>query len=89
MEISGGKQHSGTGVLSQSHCFSFVRAFREAPCLLKALSLLSTSSSRYGVLVERAKQLVNIAQEIENAFLSTLEKRDPEYYQLLRALPTF
>jgi hypothetical protein len=41
------------------------------------------------VLVERAKQLVNIAQEIENAFLSTLEKRDPEYYQLLRALPTF
>ena len=40
---------------------------------------------RYTVLIERAKQLVGFAQQIEAAFLSTLEKRDAEYYHLLKA----
>jgi hypothetical protein len=40
---------------------------------------------RYPVLIERAKQLVGLAQQIEAAFLSALEKRDTEFYQLLRA----
>jgi hypothetical protein len=39
----------------------------------------------YKVLIERAKQLVSIAQGIENAFLSALEKRDAEYYNLMKA----
>jgi Tc toxin complex TcA C-terminal TcB-binding domain len=40
---------------------------------------------RYAVLIERAKQLVTIAQQIEAAFLSTLEKLDAEKYNLLKA----
>ncbi|MCB9236141.1 MAG: hypothetical protein H6581_31120 [Bacteroidia bacterium] len=40
---------------------------------------------RYKVLVERARQLVGIAQQIEAAFLSTLEKRDAEAYSMMRA----
>jgi hypothetical protein len=40
---------------------------------------------RYVVLIERAKQLTGIAQQIEAAFLATLEKRDAEYYHLLKA----
>ncbi len=40
---------------------------------------------RYTVLIERAKQLVSSAQQIEAAFLSALEKRDAEYYTLLKA----
>lgn len=40
---------------------------------------------RYQVLIERAKQLVGIAQQVESAFLSALEKRDAEYYNLMKA----
>jgi hypothetical protein len=40
---------------------------------------------RYAVLMERAKQLVTIAQQIEAAFLSALERRDAEAYSLLKA----
>ncbi len=40
---------------------------------------------RYQVLIERANKLVNIAAQMEAAFLSALEKRDAEYYNLLKA----
>ncbi len=40
---------------------------------------------RYSVLIERAKQLVSLSQQIETAFLSALEKRDAEAYGLLKA----
>ncbi|WP_405598138.1 neuraminidase-like domain-containing protein [Streptomyces sp. NBC_00081] len=40
---------------------------------------------RYGVLVQRAKELVASAQQIESAMLSALEKRDAEAYSMLRA----
>lgn len=40
---------------------------------------------RYPALIERAKQLVQLAVQIEAAFLSALEKRDKEEYDLLRA----
>ena len=40
---------------------------------------------RYTALIARAKELVNIAQQMEAAFLSTLEKRDVEQYTLLQA----
>lgn len=39
----------------------------------------------FRVLLERSKQLVNIAQQIEAAYLAALEKRDAENYNLLRA----
>ncbi|MDQ3829140.1 MAG: hypothetical protein M3361_07485, partial [Candidatus Tectomicrobia bacterium] len=40
---------------------------------------------RYSVLIERAKNLVGIAQQVEGAFLAALEKRDAETYNLLKA----
>ena len=39
----------------------------------------------YSVLIERAKQLVGICQQVEAAYLSALEKTDAENYNLLQA----
>ena len=47
--------------------------------------ILHPTQYRYETLIERAKQLISLAQQIESAFLSTLEKRDAEYYNLLKA----
>src|SRR5207302_8224526 len=40
---------------------------------------------RYATVIERAKQLVGLAQQVESAYLSALEKRDAESYGLLKA----
>jgi|GEM_PF-746717 len=40
---------------------------------------------RYEFLIERAKQLANMAAQIEGAFLAALEKRDIELYNRLKA----
>jgi hypothetical protein len=40
---------------------------------------------RYKVLIERAKQLAGMAQQMEASFLSLLEKRDQEAYSVLSA----
>lgn len=40
---------------------------------------------RYEFLIERAKQLVQLAAQIEANFLSALEKRDGEYYTLMKS----
>lgn len=40
---------------------------------------------RYRTLVSRAKELANQAQQIESAFLNTIEKYDAETYNLLKA----
>jgi hypothetical protein len=46
---------------------------------------LQPTPFRYQVLIERARRLVGLAQQIEAAFLATLKKRDEEYYQQLKA----
>lgn len=46
---------------------------------------LQPTPYRYSVLIERAKQLVGIAQQMEAAYLAVMEKRDAEAYNLLRA----
>jgi len=40
---------------------------------------------RYSVLIERAKQLVTLAEQIQTSFLIALEKKDAESYTLLKA----
>lgn len=40
---------------------------------------------RFKVLLERAKQLVSIAQQVEASFLQLLEKKDAEHYSSIRA----
>lgn len=46
---------------------------------------LAPTLYRYAVLIERAKQQVSLATQVENAMLAALEKRDSEYYTLMRA----
>ncbi|NOT56073.1 MAG: hypothetical protein HOP18_15855 [Deltaproteobacteria bacterium] len=53
--------------------------------ILPGVVALRPTPYRYPVLIERAKQLVTIAQQIEAAFLAALEKRDAEAYTLLKA----
>jgi hypothetical protein len=52
---------------------------------LPGVGILPPTPYRYSVLIERSKQLVTLAQQIEAAFLSVLEKRDAEAYGLLKA----
>lgn len=40
---------------------------------------------RYSFIIERAKQLAGYAQQIESSYMAALEKRDTEYYSLMRA----
>ena len=46
---------------------------------------LQPTSYRYAVLIERTKQLVQVAGQMETAMLAFLEKRDAEAYALFRA----
>jgi hypothetical protein len=46
---------------------------------------ISPTPYRYQVIVERAKQLVAYAQQIEANFLAAMEKRDAEYYNRMKA----
>ncbi|WP_346294111.1 neuraminidase-like domain-containing protein [Sphaerothrix gracilis] len=46
---------------------------------------LTSTPYRYEVLIERAKQLIQLAAQIESNFLAALEKRDAEYYTLMKA----
>jgi len=55
------------------------------PAPSDAQRLFRPTPYRYSVLVERAKNLVSIAQQVEQAFLAALEKRDAEVYNLLKA----
>lgn len=53
--------------------------------VLPGLIKFAPTSYRYPVLIERAKHLVGLAQQIEAAFLSALEKGDAERYSVLKA----
>lgn len=50
-----------------------------------SIPIPQASAYRYDFLVQRAKELINITQQIEGAFLSALEKLDDENYSLLKA----
>lgn len=53
--------------------------------LLPGVTNLRPTGYRYKTLIERAKTLVQLAAQIEGAMLAALEKRDAEYYNLLKA----
>jgi hypothetical protein len=50
-----------------------------------AQRLFRPTPYRYAVLVERARNIVSVAQQVEQAYLAALEKRDAEAYNLLKA----
>lgn len=49
---------------------------------LPTQNYIRSTAYRYSVLIERSKQLVTLAQQIEANFLSVLEKKDNENYNL-------
>ena len=53
--------------------------------VLPGLGNLKPTPYRFPVLVERAKQLVALAQQVEGALLSAIEKGDAERYNMLKA----
>jgi hypothetical protein len=53
--------------------------------VLPGVATLRPTLYRYPAIVERAKQLVHLAGQVETALLSALEKRDAEYYSLMKA----
>jgi hypothetical protein len=46
---------------------------------------LQPTPYRYSALIDRAKQLVSVAQQVEATYLATLEKKDVEAYNLFKA----
>src|SRR5258705_1628629 len=52
---------------------------------LQGIIQIRPTQYRYKVLIERAKQIVSLSQQMEATFLSFLEKRDAEYYAILKA----
>jgi hypothetical protein len=55
------------------------------PAASDAQRLFRPTPYRYAVLIERARNLVSMAQQVEQAFLAALERRDAEVYSLLKA----
>ena len=53
--------------------------------VLPGTNVLRPTLYRFAVLVQRAKELVATAQQVESAMLSAIEKRDAEAYSMLRA----
>ena len=53
--------------------------------VLPGMATYQPTQYRYETLIERAKHLVNLAQQYESALLSAIEKRDAELYSQLRA----
>lgn len=47
--------------------------------------IITATPYRYGILIERAKQYAQLAQQMESAFLAALEKYDSESYSLMKA----
>ena len=57
----------------------------QAQLALPGAAAQAPTPYRYAALIERAKQLTGLASQLETALLAALEKRDAEYYTLLRA----
>ena len=53
--------------------------------VLPGVMRLRPTAYRYSTLIERAKQLVALAQQVESAFLGALQLADAERYTLLKA----
>jgi hypothetical protein len=53
--------------------------------VLPGLGTQTPTPYRYSTLIERAKQLVQLAQQVESSMLSALQQRDAEAYNLMKA----
>lgn len=53
--------------------------------ILPSAQRLRPTPYKYGLLVERAKQMTQLAAQVEASMLATLEKRDAEAYNMMKA----
>jgi len=71
-------QHANVNLLK-------LRTARNIAGMLPEVATLHPTPYRYSALIERAKQLVTLAQQIEAAYLGALERADAEAYSILKA----
>ncbi|MCI0578792.1 MAG: hypothetical protein L0332_15715 [Chloroflexi bacterium] len=62
-----------------------LQTFEESRLAPAGMVSVQPTPYRYTSLIERAKQLVNLAQQIEGSYLAALEKFDAESYNILKA----
>jgi hypothetical protein len=62
-----------------------IRTARDIAGLVRVQGSQQPTAYRYTTLIDRAKQLVALAQQMESSFLASLEKFDAEKYAALRA----
>src|SRR5215472_12786109 len=62
-----------------------MRTARDIAGLVRVQGSQQPTVYRYTTLIDRAKQLVALAQQMESSFLATLEKFDAEKYAALKA----
>jgi hypothetical protein len=62
-----------------------MRTARDIAGLVRVQGSQQPTAYRYTTLIDRAKQLVALAQQMESSFLASLEKFDAEKYAALRA----
>ena len=92
------RQHAEVNLFKLRHCRNIAGMIREvapyaAPTDAAALGQplaagairLPPTRYRYSVIIERAKSLAALAQQVEASYLSMLEKTDAESYGLLKA----
>jgi len=84
--ITGTKRQISVYVPSQRTMLGFSNGLAGNQIVVPGVALLRRPTPyRFKVLIERSKELAGIAQQIESAYLSALEKRDMENYNLIKA----
>jgi len=84
-KLRNGRNIAGLELAGISAAGNFPQLSADGRLIVAQNAMPKPTPYRYAILVERAKQLIAIAQQIEAAFLAALEKYDAESYSLLRA----
>lgn len=84
-ELSLDKLRSGRNIAGMEQAHQAEREAESAAAPFHRSVVATPTIYRYRILIERAKKLVNIAQQVEASFLSSAEKADDEAYNLLQA----
>lgn len=78
-----GDERLSSSLVIKSPRIETIASFSNNGVSLSSLPAYRSTLFRFSILIERAKQIANLAQQIESSFLSTLEKLDAERLNLL------
>lgn len=62
-----------------------LQTFQANALAIEGMVLVQPTPYRYTTLIERAKQLIALTQQLESSYLAALEKTDAEAYNILKA----